>query len=283
MPISSKSSRVSSPNRKIQDVPELPTITGVSENPTSATALDVAVNLSQFGGRPEVLRATSTPGNIEGISFGSSPITVNGLTPGTNYNFTVRAETNQGANRGATALSAAANTPTGALVPIATVNFSGNFANFTNIPQTYQDLRLVYTIRSGATTNDAGKSNQVYFTGLINGVNTQSYSFAFLEGDGSTRSAGYFNNQFIVYYGLIPNANATAGIFGSGYVDFLNYRDTNTFKTIITNQGSDTNGSGNVRITANLYRSTAAITSISVSAASVVAGSTATLYGIKGA
>jgi hypothetical protein len=224
MPISSKSSRVSSPNLKIQDVPELPTISGILENPTSATALDVAVNFSQFGGRPEVLRATSTPGNIEGISFGSSPITVNGLTPGTNYNFTVRAETNLGANRGATALSAA-NTPTGALVPIAT--FSGTSAfTFTNIPQTYQDLRLVYTIRSGVTSNDAGKSNQVYITGTINQDSSSLYSFAFLEGDGSTRSAGYFTGQSVLFYGIVPNANATAGIFGSGYVDFLNYRNT---------------------------------------------------------
>jgi hypothetical protein len=282
MPISSKSSKVSSPNRKIQDVPELPTITGVSENSTSATALDVAVNFSQFGGRPEVLRATSTPGNIQGISFGSSPITVNGLTPGTNYNFTVTAETSQGANRGATAPSAAANTPTGALVPIATFSGTSTFT-FTNIPQTYQDLRLVYTIRAGNSGNDAGKTNQTYIIGSINGDTSFLYSFAFLEGDGSTRSAGYFTGQNVIYYGIVPNANATAGIFGSGYADFLNYRDTNTFKTVITNQSSDTNGSGNVRIVANLYRSTAAITSISMSTPQMVAGSTVTLYGIKGA
>jgi hypothetical protein len=278
MPISSKSSRVSSPNRKIQDVPELPTITGVSENATSATALDVAVTPSQFGGRPELYRATSTPGNIEGISFGSSPITVNGLTPGTNYNFTVRAETNLGANRGATALSAAANTPTGALVPIATAlgaNTSGaEVLTFANIPQFYKDLVLVMSLQPNITVNLALDA----FAG--GAVSNRSVTRLTSNGSAVSSLRGTSATE-ISLAGSLPSTQPTTVL-----VEFIDYAASNKFKTVLCKYASDRNGSGEIILSVGAVAQLQPITGFAITT-QILNGfwstnSRFTLYGIKG-
>lgn len=284
MPISSKSSRVSSPNIKIQDVPELPTITGVLEDPTSATALNISVTASQFGGRPEVYRATSTPGNIQGVSSGSSPITVNGLTPGTNYNFTVRAETSAGASRGPTALSTASNTPTGALVPIATTTISGSAApniTFNNIPQTFKDLRLVYHVRSA-------RNDQFDFPRFtINDDGSAIYSFNRVWGDGGggTGNAERNNGNTSMNFDYCPAATATANTFATATVDLFSYRRTDKFKSALGRVSSEINGSGGTFMYAQTYASLNPITKIVFFAAlgNLAIGTTATLYGIKAA
>jgi hypothetical protein len=284
MPISSKSSRVSSPNRKIQDVPELPTITGVSENAISATAIDVAVSFSPFGGRPGVLRATSTPGNIQGISFGSSPITVNGLTPGTNYNFTVRAETSAGANRGTTALSVASDTPTGAVVPIATIALATSQANFifSNIPQTFRDL---YVVMSARATNNAATSNIYLNIGNTSGVDfATNYSQTNLSGNGSSAASARFSNSTGLGSGAIAAATSTSGIFNSTVYHVLSYASTTAFKTILSRTSYDLNGSGGSEIRVGSWRSAAGITTLQFGSDLLfAAGSTCTLYGIKAA
>jgi hypothetical protein len=285
MPISSKSSRVSSPNRKIQDVPELPTITGVSENASLATALNVAVTPSQFGGRPEVYRATSTPGNIEGISFGSSPITVNGLTPGTNYNFTVRAETSQGASRGATALSAAANTPTGAMVPIA--RYVGNgaannftFFNLTTIPGEYQDLLLICNgFLSGSGT--------AFYGVRLNADSTGIYSRTTLYGNGSSPVTFRTTGQNQAFPAGAVNAPANGSSFAMNSTFYFPNFKSNLPKTFISRTSYDLNGSGEVTVQVHLYPGTGPISSIGMGTDNgnvfLASSGVWTLYGIKAA
>ncbi len=63
----------------------------------------------------------------------------------------------------------------------------------------------------------------------------------------------------------------------------MNYSNTTTYKTFISRSGNGTGGFANS--TVNLWRSTAAITTVYLFAAggSLDAGTTATLYGIKNA
>ena len=58
-----------------------------------------------------------------------------------------------------------------------------------------------------------------------------------------------------------------------------------TYKTMLTMDSNDLNGSGSVETTVGLWRSTAAINTITLSANAdtFAAGTTATLYGIKAA
>ena len=67
-------------------------------------------------------------------------------------------------------------------------------------------------------------------------------------------------------------------------IDFFNYAGS-TFKTELTSASLDDNGSGSVRRTVGLWRSTSAINAIEIaySSGNHSTGTTATLYGIKNA
>jgi hypothetical protein len=285
MPISSKSSRVSSPNLKIQDVPNIPTVGTPSINTdgiTSGTALNsvsVPVNKNNFGGYPSRYRVISNPGNIEGI--GSSPVIVSGLEDNISYTFTARGESAQGAVSGYSAASSPINTRFGAMVPLASVTgFSGASAQvvMSNIPQIYQDLMVVYSLR---TTWSA------FFTSIsviLNGDFSTLYSNTEILANGSTTSTGRVSN---INYGVSSNhaavgASAATGIFSAGTLQILDYTNTSKFKTGIFKSAVDGGTSGGVSASIGLYRSTAAINSIMIQTnGNYVAGSTFTLYGIK--
>jgi hypothetical protein len=67
-------------------------------------------------------------------------------------------------------------------------------------------------------------------------------------------------------------------------MDIFSYAGS-TYKTVLTNESTDMNGSGAATVAVQMWRSTSAITSISLnlSTSTIAAGSTATLYGIKNA
>lgn len=181
------------------------------------------------------------------------------------------------------ALSAASAAMHGAMVPIVSSTLSSNgYFEFSNIPQTYQDLFISVNARAAATVGDSGFSNQSYITTYFNDI-TANYSVTFLIGDGSSATSTRASAQGNAYFGFIPNANATSGIFGSTTVNILNYANTSTFKTILSRTAGDANGSGTTTLTVNGWRNTAAINKITLycSYTNFVAGTTATLYGIR--
>jgi hypothetical protein len=168
----------------------------------------------------------------------------------------------------------------GAMVPIASFTGTANFANytFTNIPQTFQDIRVVLYPRDTNTT--AGPLS--VYQGLNNDVSGTSYSFTVLIGNESAASSSRTSNQSIMVPGSMPSANSTSKIFGALTIDILNYANTTTFKTIIARSAADLNGSGETRLTVALWRNTNAINSIIFNSnTNFVAGSTFTLYGIR--
>lgn len=164
----------------------------------------------------------------------------------------------------------------GAMVPIASVDLSGGAYNFVNIPQTYQDLMVVVSSRDTTTG-----TTTVLFN-YINNDGTSIYSQTWLEGNGSSASSGRNANTAPFGVGVQTASGATTGIFASNVIHILNYANTTTFKTVLWRSAADTNGAGQTRLAVGLYRSTAAVSQFFLApAAGFVAGSTATIYGIR--
>lgn len=155
--------------------------------------------------------------------------------------------------------------------PIATSTFTAaSTVDFTSIPGTYTDLRIVFTA-IGSTTN--------YERIRFNGDTGFNYSRTLLAGDGSatysTRTTG--DDYIRVYY------DALSTTLPSVYIhDIFSYAGS-TNKTMLSTVASDKNGSGTVVRCVNLWRSTSAITSISIYPSTGTITGTATLYGIKSA
>jgi hypothetical protein len=162
--------------------------------------------------------------------------------------------------------------------PIATQTLGSTAASvtFSSIPGTYTDLMLVIVPASSAQ-----KDIDVRFNGDTN----TNYSGTILTGNGSTATSIRFTNNtsgYITYYG------ATTTTLGNSVfiVNFMNYSNTTTYKTLLARSN---NASTGVDLTVNMWRNTAAITSIQIGpnlqqgTNTWSAGSTFTLYGIKAA
>lgn len=155
--------------------------------------------------------------------------------------------------------------------PIATQTISGTtVVTFNSIPQTYTDLVLVAMTLSGS-----GGNSQL----TVNNDSGANYSQTLIYGDGTSAvSSRYSASNFL--YEVEANYSATAPAIG--VMNFMNYSNTTTYKSIIS-QGGVANGRTNARV--SLWRSTAAISRIDIvqNTANYTTGTTFTLYGIKAA
>ena len=167
------------------------------------------------------------------------------------------------------------------MTPIYTQTASGSAQtiSFNNIPQHFTDLRLVISSRS------AVNSTQDYIAMRFNGISAGSlYSDTRLEGNGSSASSTRDTSVSEIYFAWVsPGATATANTFGSCDVYIPNYTSAN-FKSVLID-GVNENNTSTVTalgLTAGLFRSTSAISSLSLSHgnANFVANSTFSLYGI---
>lgn len=181
-------------------------------------------------------------------------------------------------------LASAPATTHGAVVPIAYTSLSADgMISFSNIPQTYQDLMIVIYGRLTSSTNSFSTAG--FFGSYANGDAT-SCSYTSLRGDGSSATSTRQTGQVYFVAGALPNANATANIFGATEMHILNYTNTSTFKTILTRSSFDMNGSGGTWLTASLYSKTPAITSLIfydpyIAGNALKTGTTIALYGIR--
>jgi hypothetical protein len=104
-----------------------------------------------------------------------------------------------------------------------------------------------------------------------------------MYGDGSVNA--YRNsNANVIYFSLstVPNT----GTFELATLQFNNYSNTTTNKTVIARTTNERTSGGSTEACVGLYRSTAAITSIEVrndGGVNFAIGSSVTLYGIKAA
>lgn len=158
--------------------------------------------------------------------------------------------------------------------PIATVTLTSQTdpITFSSIPQTYTDLRVIVV---GTGT---GRNPQMYFNGNFGGP-PYNYSNTYLYGNRNTAGNGTGSNLGFGQIGR-TNWNSTTPEFCS--VDIFSYTNTSIYKTFIATGNQDLNSSGEINVLVNLWRSTAAITSISITSNGFLlnAGTTVTLYGI---
>jgi hypothetical protein len=162
--------------------------------------------------------------------------------------------------------------------PIATTTLSSSAAtiDFTSIPSTYTDLRMVI---SGVSNS----SDNIFYR--FNGVTGASYSRTDLSGSGSSAISSRASNQ---NYGRLTNYGYPTSTVGEHVTtwDIMNYSNSTTYKTSLSRSNRATNG---VDAIVNLFMSTSAITSISLAtntfsgSSNWQSGATATLYGIKAA
>jgi len=150
---------------------------------------------------------------------------------------------------------------------------------FTSIPATYSHLQLRYLGRS--TYNNAGNGTNFYYT--LNSDGAANYSQHALRGDGANTFASGSASQGAMYPGTtVADAGAAASIFGGGVLDILDYANTNKYKTARLLNGFDRNGAGSVALSSGNWRSTAAVTGITISTDGNWAQYTSfALYGIK--
>lgn len=143
------------------------------------------------------------------------------------------------------------------------------------IPQTYTDLKVVYSCRN------SNIYNEVHFR--FNGSNA-NYSAKILSGNGSTASS--FNGSSTEMQGAmsIPSGN-TASTFANGEIYISNYTSSNN-KSVSIDSVQENNGTTAIaQLTAGLWSNTNAINSIAFFPATetgtLVQYSTFYLYGIK--
>lgn len=160
-----------------------------------------------------------------------------------------------------------------------TVGSATSTVTFSGISGAYTDLVLVVSGRSTV----AGQSSD----GLAVRVNSDTganYSVTALRGNGSATASSQNTND--TYYRLatyaMTGASSASGAFSTTTIHFMNYANTTTNKTILARQNVASDG---VASTVGLWRSTAAITSISCVGYSgnIDAGSTFSLYGVASA
>ena len=135
----------------------------------------------------------------------------------------------------------------------------------------YTDLFLT----TSASTTSSGNSGRVDVT--VNGDTGSNYSFTRMAGDGSSAFSYRRSNQT----SFAELANSTSGNFFPMQLQFMNYANTTTNKTVL--QNAFVSASFRREVGVGLWRSTAAITSITLTAfgTTFVAGSNFSIYGIK--
>ena len=150
-----------------------------------------------------------------------------------------------------------------------TLGSAASTITFSTISGSYTDLRLVFT----------GSGTSGFYAMRFNGDTGSNYSVTFLVGNGSSASSDRNTSNPYFYLGYFNALSSDMCMYTS---DIFSYSGS-TFKTMLTAESYDKNGSGEVNRTVGVWRSTAAVTSITImntAGTNFLAGTTATLYGI---
>jgi len=162
---------------------------------------------------------------------------------------------------------------------IATTTLGSSTATitFSSIPATYTDLRLVFK------GNCVSASRYIIYR--FNSDSGSNYGMTSMGGDGT--GSGYSISRSSDTYLFTNNYSGASDTFPQLVTtDIFSYASS-IFKTTLSEVSNDKNGSGTIDRTVGCWRSTSAITSITIyyggALANIAAGATATLYGILAA
>ena len=154
--------------------------------------------------------------------------------------------------------------------PIATTTGTGSSGtiNFTSIPSTYTDLILIW--------NYQNSSNPYSIFLTFNNDTGTNYSGTYVDTNGPRSYRA--TNQTGIECGY---STSSGFVFWQEKIQIMNYSNTVTYKTAL---GTEDQSGTTVSRWASLWRSTAAINTVTITASTnFVAGSTFTLYGIAAA
>lgn len=178
----------------------------------------------------------------------------------------------------------------GAYESIATITAAGGETSltFSSIPSTYKHLQIRSIQKTTSTTN-AGANIILRF----NSDSSSSYATHRLYGDGATASAAStapsIDGINMPDFAQRSSTQLT-NIFAAGIIDVHDYASTTKNKTVKSIYGNDSNQTGSglwlIYLSSGLWINTAAISTVTFSIASgtaFAAGTTFSLYGIKGA
>jgi hypothetical protein len=151
-----------------------------------------------------------------------------------------------------------------------TLAASTSSITISGIPSTYKHLQIRFIALGSASYRLAAQFNSDTAT---------NYSWHALEGGGASAGSGAGTTASSMKVGETIATYPSVGV-----IDILDYKDTNKYKTIKVLEGFDANGSGYVQFFSGSWRSTAAITSITLG--TLISGSmnqysSFALYGIK--
>ena len=159
---------------------------------------------------------------------------------------------------------------------------TGNVAsiNFTSIPNTYTDLCVFISGRSGASFT------RRVISMTMNGSTANDYQDRYLLGNGASASTAQDTPpQPNILVWDVPAATSTANTFSNITIYIPNYASTTTYKSISNDGNSENNASSAiVALAAGIYQQNTAITSLGFAVqGDFVQYSTAYLYGVKNA
>jgi hypothetical protein len=158
-----------------------------------------------------------------------------------------------------------------------TANGSVAQITFTSIPTTYTDLVVV--VNGSASYGTPDRTTLALRVGNGSLDTTSIYSQTGVYGNGSTASSSRGTGQSYIFTGVISEKNGTT------IVNFQNYSNTTTYKTILSRGNSlGSTASQDVGLTVGLWRSTSAINTIQFytnDGTNYSSGTTFSLYGIK--
>lgn len=156
--------------------------------------------------------------------------------------------------------------------PIATTTLGSSTSSvtFSSIPSTYTDLVVVFV---GTVNGDT-----VYMT--FNSDTGTNYSRTYIDGDGATAYTGRTGSASNMRLsGIMTSLVNTVPALIT--LDIFSYSGS-TYKTVLQSLNVDKNGSGEVARQVHLWKSTAAVSTISLNAgaSTFTTGTSITLYGI---
>jgi hypothetical protein len=155
---------------------------------------------------------------------------------------------------------------------------------FSSIPSTYKSLQIRFIVKNTGTGTSINDNNLYLQFNSDTAGNYTDHSLSGYYIGGSSVSAGGVANTSNIPIGLAPpNGTGLTNIFGTGISDIHDYASTTKNKTVRSFYGTGSNAEGWVALRSGVWRSTSAITSISltVNNRTMLAGTTIALYGME--
>lgn len=153
-----------------------------------------------------------------------------------------------------------------------------------SIPGTYKDLRLITNLRVSGPPGASTYNGWATF----NGDTGSNYSSHYMQNYGGTSYVGGGANQTNLNGAFAYSTTDATSAISPSVVDIIDYSNTNKFKTIKVINGGNWSSTGFINFQSANWRSTSAVTSITISpntgfgAYNFAENSIVSLYGIKG-